>query len=89
MRKNRWPVASCDADFAPYLLVGLSAARPPAARARRHRFADIRDTRNRFATSWSLAPASISSAAASCACSRRARSAGVSPPSSGYLMPPA
>jgi hypothetical protein len=25
-----------------------SAARPPAASARRHRFADIRDTRNRF-----------------------------------------
>jgi hypothetical protein len=28
-----------------------SAAQPPAARGRRHRFADIRDTRNRLATS--------------------------------------
>jgi len=37
-----------------------SAARPPAASARRHRFADIRDTRNRRATSWSLAPAALS-----------------------------
>ena len=33
-----------------------SAARPPAASARRHRFADIRDTRNCQATSQSLAP---------------------------------
>jgi hypothetical protein len=31
------------------------AARPPAASAHRHRFADIRDTRNRPATSRSLA----------------------------------
>jgi hypothetical protein len=31
----------------------------------RHRLTDIRDTLNRFATSWSLAPASISSATAS------------------------
>jgi hypothetical protein len=42
-----------------------SAIRPPTGRARRHRFADIRDTRNRFATSWLLASASIISAAAS------------------------
>src|SRR6266700_5700174 len=57
--------------------------RPPS------RFADIRDTRNRFAISRSLAPASISSAAASRTRSRRARSAAVSPPPSGYLMTPA
>jgi hypothetical protein len=38
---------------------------PSMASARRHRFADIRDTRNRRATSRSLAPASTSSAAAS------------------------
>jgi len=55
----------------------------------RHRFADIRDTRNRRATSRSLAPASINSAAASRTCSRRARSAAVSPPPSAYLMHPA
>ena len=60
-----------------------SAAQPPAASARRHRFTDIRDTRNRFATSRSLTPASISSAAASRTCSRRARSCAVSPPPSG------
>jgi len=36
---------------------------PRMASARRHRFADIRDTRNRRATSRSLAPASTSSAA--------------------------
>ena len=47
-------------------------ARPPAASARRHRFTDIPDTRNRLAISRSLAPASISSAAASRTCSRRA-----------------
>jgi hypothetical protein len=63
-----------------------SAVRPPAASARRHRFADIRLTRNRFATSRSLAPASIKSAAASRTSSRRARSSAVSPPPSGYLM---
>ena len=63
-----------------------SAARPPAASALRHRFADIRVTRNRVAISRSLAPASISSAAANRTCSRRARSAAVSPPPSGYLM---
>jgi hypothetical protein len=63
-----------------------SACFRPAASARRHRFADIRDTRKRFAISRSLAPASISSAAANRTCSRRARSAAVSPPPSGYLM---
>jgi hypothetical protein len=35
---------------------------PSMASARRHRFTDIRDTRNRRATSRSLAPTSISSA---------------------------
>ena len=59
------------------------------ASVRRHRFADIRDTRNRRATSRSLAPALISSAAANRTCSRQARSAAVSPPPSGYLMVPA
>ena len=67
----------------------ISAARPPADSARRQRFADIRVTRKRFATSRSLAPASIRSAAANRTCSRRARSIAVSPPPSGYLMPPA
>jgi hypothetical protein len=66
-----------------------SQRRTAAARARRHRFADIRDTRKCFATSRSLAPASIISAAASRTRSRRARSCAVSPPPSGYLMPPA
>ena len=68
--------------------LALRAARPPAARSRRHRFALIRDIRNRLAISRSLAPASIISAAASRTCSRRARSASVSP-APGYLMPPA
>ena len=45
--------------------------------------------KNRSAASRSLAPASISPAAASRTCSRRARSAAVSPPPSGYLMTPA
>jgi len=58
-------------------------------RARRHRFTDIRDTRNRRATSRSLAPASISSAVASRTRSRRARCAAVSPLPSGYFMVPA
>jgi len=53
------------------------------ASARLHRFADIRNTRNRRANSRSLAPASIRSAAASRIRSRRARSAPVSPPPSG------
>jgi hypothetical protein len=64
-----------------------SAARPPAASARRHRFAGIRDTPNRRATSRSLAPSSISPAAANRTCSHRARSPASSPPPSGYLMP--
>jgi len=64
-----------------------SASRPPAAKARRHLFALIRDTRNRFATCRSLAPPSIISAAASRTHSRRTRSTAVSPPPSGYLMP--
>ena len=51
--------------------------------------ADVRDTRNRPATSRSVAPASISSAAANRTRSRRARSAAVNPPPSGYLMIPA
>src|ERR1700677_3699716 len=55
------------------------------ASARRHRFADIRDTRNRLAAFRSLAPASISSAASSRTCSRRDRSAAVRPPPPGYL----
>jgi hypothetical protein len=66
--------------------LGGSAGRPPAAGARRHRLADIRVTRNRAATSRSLAPSSIHSAAASRTRSRRARSPAVSPPPSGYLM---
>ena len=54
-----------------------------------HRFALIRDTRNRFTISRSLAPASIISSAASRTRSRRARSAASRPPPSGYLMTPA
>jgi hypothetical protein len=65
--------APCTADV-------RARQRPPP------RFADIRLTRNRLATSRSLAPASISSAAASRTCSRLARSAAVSPPPSEYLM---
>jgi hypothetical protein len=74
---------------APPAPLEASAGFPPAASARRHRFADIRDPRNRLVISPSLAPASINSAAASRTCSRRARSAAVSPPPSGYLMAPA
>ena len=40
---------------APPAPLEASAGRPPVASARRHRFADIRDTRNRLATSRSLA----------------------------------
>ena len=69
--------------FAPPAPLEASAARPPAASARRHRFTDIRDTRKYFATSRSLAPASINSAADSRTCSRWARSAASSPPPSG------
>ena len=81
--------AGVSLHFAPPAPLVARASRPPAASARRHRFADIRDTRNRRATSRSLAPASISSAASSRTRSRRARSAAVSPPPSGYLMTPA
>jgi hypothetical protein len=62
------------------------AGQPRKPSARRHRFTLIRDTRNRFATSRSLAPASIISAAASRTRSRRARSAASRPPPSGYLI---
>jgi hypothetical protein len=60
-----------------------SAILPPPANARRHQFAGIRVTRNRRATSRSLAPASISSAAASRTYSRRARSSGGQPATIG------
>jgi len=66
-----------------------SAARPPAASARRHRFADTRVTRKLFATSRSLAPAWIRSAAAIRTRSRRARPAAIRPPPPAYLIPPA
>jgi hypothetical protein len=65
-----------------------SACFPPAASARRHRFADIRDTRNRFAASRSLAPASIRFDRGQPHPLAADRSAAVSPPPSGYLMPP-
>jgi hypothetical protein len=58
----------------------------PAASGRRHWFADIRDTRNRLAISRSLGPASISSAAASRTCSRRAPLLRRQPAVIGYLM---
>ena len=61
----------------------------PPGGDRRHRFAELRDTRNRLATSVSVAPASISSAASSRTRSRRARSAAISPPPSACLMTPA
>src|SRR3954471_11995226 len=63
-----------------------SAGRPPAASARRQRLADIRVTRKRPATSRSVAPSSIHSAASSRSCSRRAQSSAVSPPPWEYLM---
>jgi hypothetical protein len=50
----------------------LAAGALRLASARRHRFTLIRDTRNRFAISRSLAPASIRSAAFSRTISRRA-----------------
>jgi hypothetical protein len=81
--------AGVSLHLAPPAPLVARASRPPASSARRHRFADIRDTRNRLATSWSLAPDSISSAASSRTRSRRDRSAAVSPPPSGYLMTPA
>src|SRR5215469_14429225 len=74
---------------APPAPLEASAGFPPAASGRRHRFAGIRDTRNRLAISPSPASASISSAAASRTSSRRALSSAVSPPQSGYLMTPA
>jgi hypothetical protein len=65
-----------------------SAARPPPGRARRHRSPVIRVTRKRLVNSRSLAPTSIS-----CAAANRAVRTGplgpVSPPPSGYLMHPA
>jgi hypothetical protein len=45
--------------FAPPAVLVVSASRLPAARARRHWLADIRDTPSRMATPGSLAPASI------------------------------
>jgi hypothetical protein len=67
-------------------ITGLGEPLAPVLSARRDRFAAICDTRRRFATSWSLVPASTNSAAASHTLSRRARSAAVSPSRSGYLM---
>jgi hypothetical protein len=62
---------------------------PSMASARRHRFADIRDTRNRRATSRSLAPASISSAAASRIPLAAGPFCGGQPAAIEYLMVPA
>jgi hypothetical protein len=56
---------------APPALLEASACFSPVASARRHRFAGIGDTRNRRATSRSLAPVSISSAASCRTRSRR------------------
>jgi hypothetical protein len=69
--RDRTQEHASESRFAPPAPRDASAARPPAASARRHRFAD-RDSRNRRATSRSLAPASINSAASSRTCSRRA-----------------
>jgi len=77
--------AGVDLAGAPPGTLETSTRRPPEAKARRHRFADIHVTRNRQATTRSLAPAPIKSAAASRTCSRRSRSSAVSPPPSGYL----
>ena len=92
-RPDRRPAGVCSSSSwaglslqrAPPAPLEASAGRPPAVSARRHRLADIRVTRNRAATSRSLAPSSIHSAAASRTRSRRARSSAVSPPPSGYL----
>ena len=66
------------------LLKGVGDQRgPPAASARRQRLADIRVTRKRRATSRSLAPPSINSAAASRGRSRWARSAAGQPTTIG------
>jgi hypothetical protein len=86
-RSPRW--AGVSLQRAPPGPFEASACRPPAPNARRQRFADIRVTRKRRAISRSLAPASISSAAASRTRSRRARSSAVSSPQSGYLITPA
>src|SRR5690242_32167 len=83
------PLPGLAGHFAPPAPLQASDGQPLADRARRHRFADILLTRNRRATSRSLAPASIRFAAANRTCSRRARSAASSPPPSGYLMTPA
>ncbi len=64
---------------APPAPLEAGAGRPPEASARRHRLADILLTWNRVATSRSLAPSPIPSAAASRTRSRRARSSAVSP----------
>ena len=79
-----WAAVSLHAP--PPGLFDNKAARPRAASAHRHRFADIRVTRNCRPPLPSLALASISSRAANRTCSWRARSAAVSPPPSGYLM---
>ncbi len=63
----------------------VGAAFPPTASARRHRSADIRDTRKRFAISRSLAPF-LGQLRRGQPHPLRARSAAVSPPPSGYLM---
>jgi hypothetical protein len=63
-RREKVRLAAADSlHRAPPAPLEASASRPPAASARRHRFALIRDTRNRLAISRSLAPASIISAA--------------------------
>lgn len=77
--------AGCDEAMAVlHISVDLVAAGQDVAGC--CRFAD---TRNRPATSPSPVPASISPAAAGRTRSRRARSAAVNPPPSGYLMAPA
>jgi hypothetical protein len=86
-RKRSCPASSL--QRAPPGPLETRACRPPEANARRQRFTDIRVTLNRQATSRSLAPASMRSAASSRTCSRRARSLAVNPPPSGYLILPA
>jgi hypothetical protein len=67
--------------------LGCQRGPAPGRQGARHRFAGVRDTRNRPAASQSLALDSISSAADNRTCPRRARSPASSPPPSGYLMP--
>jgi hypothetical protein len=69
----------------------LGSRGPPTVRSQQPPPAilDIRVALNRRATSRSLAPASIRSAAASRTCTRRARPSAVNPPPSGYLILPA